>query len=86
MSTQGRLKKTLIRSARRSFRREGARYLEVYLNMRQAKKLGIEPDRYIILIDTHAYDRELVAVMLYRNACTTQWSVLWRCRDEKTTL
>ena len=83
MSTLGRLKRTLRRHARRSFRCKGVLYLEVYVKMRQAKKLRAEPDRYIIIIDsTYTYNGNIV-VMRYRNACTTQWSVLWRRRDGK---
>jgi hypothetical protein len=80
MSTLGRLKRTLRRHARRAFRREGARYLEVYVNIRQAKERGVEPDRYIIITDTYAYNGNIV-VMRYRNACTTHWSILWRGRE-----
>jgi hypothetical protein len=80
MSTRGRLKKTLIRSARRAFRREGAGYLEVYVNMRQARKLRVEPERYIIITDTYTYNGN-IAVIRYRNACTTPWSILWRGRE-----
>ena len=77
MSTKGRLKRTLRRHARRAFRREGAGYLEVYVNMRQARKLRVEPERYIILIYRYCWGSG-IAVMSYRNACTTQSSILWR--------
>jgi hypothetical protein len=80
MSTLGRLKKTLIRSARRAFRREGAGYLEVYVKMRQARKLRVEPERYIILIYRYCWGSR-IAVIRYRNACTTPWSILWRGRE-----
>ncbi len=80
MSTLGRLKRTLRRHARRSFLREGAGYLEVYVDIHQAKKRGVEPDRYIIITDTYTYNGN-IAVIRYRNACAAQWSILWRGRD-----
>ncbi len=80
MSTLGRLKRTLRRSARRSFRREGIGYVEVYVNIHQAKKRGVEPDRYIISTDTYNGN---IAVIRYRNARTTQRSILWRGREDE---
>jgi hypothetical protein len=77
MSTKGRLKRTLRRHARRKFRKGSAYCVLGTWFYRRRKRMNMQ-DRYIVLIDTYAYNREQIAVMRYRNACTTQWSKLWR--------